>query len=132
MACILICIPVFIIDSLKSLGMDLVPPFGTICMIVTTLPTWGVFGYVHPFANYFVPAVVNLILSTLLCVRLLGHVRRTRHKLSYQVALSVTPRVRRVSVRTHGESGVLQSYASSSVIEENCRKSRSVYREVKV
>ena len=132
MACVLICLPVFMIDSLKSLGTDLVPPFGTICMIVTTVPTWGVFGYVHPFANYIVPAVVNSILSTLLCVRLLGHVRRTRHKLSNHLALSVIPRENRISIRSHEESGVLPSNASSAFKEESYRKPRSASREVKV
>ena len=86
---VLICAPIFAIDVQKYYGVDLVPPFGTLCTFVSTVPIWGAFGVVCPLLTYLVPALMSAMLTTLLCLRLM-HVAHLEHmRLSEQGIIQV-------------------------------------------
>ena len=68
---IIVNLPLFAIDTQRLVGYNYIPPYGTFCMFLSTVPTWGVFSVANPFAIYLVPPFVYGLLSALLCVRLL-------------------------------------------------------------
>ena len=69
----LLCCPIFAIAGPKQIDALLLPPSGILCTFSTSIPFWGTFGVALPVVNYFVPACMSVILSVLLCARLLKH-----------------------------------------------------------
>lgn len=80
-ACLLICAPIVPISSSKYYGVDLLPPFGMMCVFVPTVPVWGPFGIACPLFNYLVPACLNAVLTMLLCARLKSVAHETHNRL---------------------------------------------------
>lgn len=77
-------------------GMNYLPPFGTLCSFVSTVPTWGVFAYVLPIAIYLIPPVLYGVLTALLCVGLLFN-----RSLRYNFRPNSVIEIRKHSGRTH-------------------------------
>ena len=76
----LLCCPIFAIAGPKQIDTLLLPPNGMLCTFTTSVPFWGAFGVALPILNYFVPACVSVLLTALLCARLLQHSRHNNQR----------------------------------------------------
>ena len=76
----LLCCPIFAIAGPKQIDTLLLPPYGMLCTFTTSVPFMGAFGVALPILNYFVPACVSVLLTALLCARLLKHSRHNNQR----------------------------------------------------
>ena len=85
----IVCATNFAIDLQKLYGVNLLHPFGIICIFNSSVPIWGAFGVALPLLNYLVPALVSTLLTALLSMHLLRHSRQHQSRLASKEVMRI-------------------------------------------